>query len=210
MKIGEERAARAGAALALTLLPERLQSDVNYHRAKGPNFKFRPAFTTSTSVLTSTGNPPNPATGQAKPTPSGTAGKILTFRGVEFQCRSPARWFGLFSDLRRRNFDLYGAALLAPQFTVVPALDQSGMLHLAGYIPTRPQQINFDLVFQVVGNQWRLYGISIATPEAAPAQPQAQAPPARSSTPAAPAAVHGPHEAAAAGKIEGPPGRTTK
>jgi hypothetical protein len=37
----------------------------------------------------------------------------------------------------------------------------------------------------VVGNQWRLYGISIATPDAAPAQPQAQAPPARSSTPAA-------------------------
>jgi hypothetical protein len=90
-----------------------------------------------------------------------------------------------FIDLRRRNFDLYGAALLAPQFTVMPALDQSGMLHLAGYIPTRPQQINFDLVFQVVGNRWRLYGISIATPEAAPAQPQAQTPPARSSTPAA-------------------------
>src|SRR5262245_61992784 len=93
-----------------------------------------------------------------------------------------------FFDLRRRNFDLYGAALLAPQFTVMPALDQSGMLHLAGYIPTRPQQINFDLVFQVVGNRWRLYGISIATPEAAPALPQAQAPPAtppaRSSTPA--------------------------
>ena len=76
-----------------------------------------------------------------------------------------------FFDLRRRNFDLYGAALLAPQFTVMPALDQSGMLHLAGYIPTRPQQINFDLVFQVVGNRWRLYGISISTPEAAPAQP---------------------------------------
>ena len=90
-----------------------------------------------------------------------------------------------FIDLRRRNFDLYGAALLAPQFTVMPALDQSGMLHLAGYIPTRPQQINFDLVFQVVGNRWRLYGISIATPEAAPTQPQAQTPPARSSTPAA-------------------------
>jgi len=90
-----------------------------------------------------------------------------------------------FADLRRRNFDLYGAALLAPQLTAVPALDQGGMLHLAGYVPTRPQQINFDLVFQVFNNQWRLYGISIATPEAAPAQPQAQAPPARSSTPAA-------------------------
>jgi hypothetical protein len=82
----------------------------------------------------------------------------------------------IFSDLRRRNFDLYGAALLPPQLTAVPALDQKGMLRLTGYIPTRPLQINFDLLFQVVSNQWRLYGISIVTPEATPAQPQAQAP----------------------------------
>src|SRR5262249_46684648 len=40
----------------------------------------------------------------------------------------------IFSDLRRRNFDLYGAALLAPQLTAVPALDQKGMLRLTGYI----------------------------------------------------------------------------
>ena len=91
-----------------------------------------------------------------------------------------------FADLRRRNFDLYGAALLAPQLTAVPALDQNGMLHLGGYVPTRPQQINFDLVFQVFNNQWRLYGISIATPEAVPAQAQTQVPPAKAPAPAAP------------------------
>ena len=117
---------------------------------------------------------------------SGNYTVLRDLAAPDFQARNTAADLGqIFSDLRRRNFDLYGAALLAPQLTVVPALDQSGMLHLAGYIPTRPQQINFDLVFQVVGNQWRLYSISIATPEAAPAQPQAQAPPARSSTPAA-------------------------
>jgi hypothetical protein len=109
---------------------------------------------------------------------SGNYTVLRDLAAPDFQARNTATDLGqTFSDLRRRNFDLYGAALLAPQFTVVPALDQSGMLHLTGYIPTRPQQINFDLVFQVVGNQWRLYGISIATPEAAPAQPQAQTPP---------------------------------
>ena len=57
---------------------------------------------------------------------------------IEPQARNTAADLGqTFSDLRRRNFDLYGAALLAPQLTVVPALDQSGMLHLVGYIPTR-------------------------------------------------------------------------
>ena len=117
---------------------------------------------------------------------SGNYTVLRDLAAPDFQARNTAADLAqTFSDLRRRNFDLYGAALLAPQLTVVPALDQSGMLHLAGYIPTRPQQINFDLVFQVVGNRWRLYSISIATPEAAPAQPQAQVPPARPSTPAA-------------------------
>jgi hypothetical protein len=37
---------------------------------------------------------------------------------------------------------------------------------LTGYFPTRPLQINFDLIFQSVAGQWRLFGISIATPEA--------------------------------------------
>ena len=115
---------------------------------------------------------------------SGNYTVLRDLAAPDFQARNTAADLAqTFSDLRRRNFDLYGAALLAPQLTVVPALDQSGMLHLAGYIPTRPQQINFDLVFQVVSNRWRLYSISIATPEAAPAQPPAQAPPARSSTP---------------------------
>ncbi|MBR1064128.1 hypothetical protein [Bradyrhizobium liaoningense] len=93
----------------------------------------------------------------------------------DFQARNTAADLGLnFLDLRRRNFDLYGAALLAPQFADAPALDQRGMLRLAGYIPTQPQQIKFNLTFQIVAGQWRLFGIAIATAEAS-VQPQAQA-----------------------------------
>lgn len=105
----------------------------------------------------------------------------------DFQARNTAADLGLnFLDLRRRNFDLYGAALLAPQFGDAPALDQRGMLRLAGHIPTRPQQIQFDLTFQIVAGQWRLFAIAIAiaTPEAASAQPQAQATPAKPAVPA--------------------------
>jgi len=103
----------------------------------------------------------------------------------DFQARNSAADLGLnFLDLRRRNFDLYGAALLAPQFSEAPALDQRGMLRLAGYIPTRPQQIQFDLTFQVVAGQWRLFAIAIATPDAATAQPQAQVTPVKPAVPA--------------------------
>jgi hypothetical protein len=80
-----------------------------------------------------------------------------------------------FSDLRRRNFDLYGAALLAPQLTAAPTLDAEKRLRLTGFFPTRPLQINFDLSFQVIGGQWRLFGIAIATPEAPPLPPPPQA-----------------------------------
>jgi len=50
------------------------------------------------------------------------------------------------------------------------------MLRLTGFFPTRPLQINFDLTFQNVANQWRIYGLSIATPQAPPEA--AAAPPA--------------------------------
>jgi hypothetical protein len=76
-----------------------------------------------------------------------------------------------------------GAALLAPQLSDIPALDQVGILHLSGVIPTRPLQIKFDLLYQVVAGQWRLYGISIATPEAPSGQPQAQTPQAKQTAP---------------------------
>ena len=51
------------------------------------------------------------------------------------------------------------------------------MLRLTGAFPTRPLQINFDLLFQNVGGQWRLFGISVATPQVpAQQQPQPDAP----------------------------------
>lgn len=97
---------------------------------------------------------------------SGNYTVLRDLAAPDFQARNTAADLSLsFADLRRRNFDLYGAALLPPQLTALPALDQRGFLHLAGYVPTRPQQINFDLLFANVANQWRLFGIAIATPD---------------------------------------------
>src|SRR6267143_426658 len=56
-----------------------------------------------------------------------------------------------FTDLRRRHFDLFTVALAAPQLTAPPALDDHGMLRLTGFFPTRPLQLNFDLLFQKTG-----------------------------------------------------------
>lgn len=96
----------------------------------------------------------------------------------DFQAKNNAADLAIgFTDLRRRNFDLFSVALAAPQLSTPPFLDPGKMLRLTGYFPTRPLQINFDLTFQNVGNQWRLYGLSVATPQAPP-ETAAAAPPA--------------------------------
>ena len=99
---------------------------------------------------------------------------------VDFQAKNSAADLAqIFANLRQRRIDLHAAALLAPQLTAAPALDDKGMLRLTGYFPTRPLQINFDLLFQTVAGEWRLFGISIATPDAAPqAQTSGQSRPA--------------------------------
>ncbi|MDA9503632.1 hypothetical protein XI09_02005 [Bradyrhizobium sp. CCBAU 11386] len=95
----------------------------------------------------------------------------------DFQARNSAADLALgFTDLRRRNFDLFSVALAAPQLSTPPYLDPNKMLRLTGFFPTRPLQINFDLTFQNVANQWRPYGISVATPQAAPETAAAPAP----------------------------------
>jgi hypothetical protein len=102
---------------------------------------------------------------------SGNYTVLRDLAAPDFQARNTAADLSQsFSDLRHRNFDLYGAALLAPQLTAVPALDQRGYLHLTGFFPTRPQQIDFDLLFANVANQWRLFGVAITTPQAPTAE----------------------------------------
>jgi hypothetical protein len=104
---------------------------------------------------------------------SGNYGVMRDLAAPDFQARNTAADLAqIFADLRRRNFDLYGVALLAPELAAAPALDAEKRLHLTGFFPTRPQQIDFDLSFEVVGGQWRLFGIAVATPEAPPLAPQ--------------------------------------
>jgi hypothetical protein len=87
-----------------------------------------------------------------------------------FQANNTAADLGqLFANLRRRNFDLFAAALLTPQFTSAPATDAEGRVHLMGFFPTRPLEIGFDLTFQSVAGQWRLFAMSVSTPAAPPA-----------------------------------------
>ena len=108
---------------------------------------------------------------------SGNYTVLRDLAAPDFQAKHTAADLAqIFIDLRRRNFDLAAVALAAPQLSTPPYIDPDKMLRLTGYFPTRPLQINFDLIFQNVTGHWRLFGISVATPQA-PDVPQSTAPP---------------------------------
>ena len=94
---------------------------------------------------------------------------------------SAARLGQIFSDLAKSGVDLSVASVVTPQLTATPTLDQAkGMLNIQGYLPTQPQQINFELLYQSVDGRWKLFGLSV--------QPAKAAPPAPAAAPASPSA----------------------
>jgi len=86
---------------------------------------------------------------------------------------NPARLAEIFANLRRDRVDLSGVIVLDPQLTIMPEINADGMLHFAGFFPSAPSQINFELLFAPVDRQWRLFGISTTLGSSVPAAPPA-------------------------------------
>ena len=104
----------------------------------------------------------------------------------EFQVNTAARLAEIFAQHRRDNIDLSGVAVIEPQLSLLPQIDANGMMHMVGFFPSVPTQVNFELVYAPVGGRWRLFGLSVSFGQAAPAAPQVPAPAPQASTPAAP------------------------
>ena len=112
-----------------------------------------------------------------------------------FQTNTAARLAEIFAVHRKDNIDLSGIAVLDPQLTLLPQIEANGMMHMAGFFPSVPTQVNFEMAFAPVDRQWRLFGVSVsfgqATPVAPPAAepkekaPQAQAAPPKGNAPQA-------------------------
>jgi hypothetical protein len=122
-----------------------------------------------------------------------------------FQANTDARLAEVFAAQRKDNLDLSGVAVLEPQLTVLPQIEPNGMMHMAGFFPSVPTQVNFELAFAPVNRQWRLFGISVALGQAGPMAPQAPAaaPPPPPSPPAAQPKGKAPQAQAPAPKSNG-------
>jgi hypothetical protein len=76
------------------------------------------------------------------------------------EANTAGRLYQIFSDLSAKHIDLAAVAILGPQLQQAPSIDQNKRLHIIGYFPGNPVQLNFDLIFEPVNGQWRLFSLS--------------------------------------------------
>ncbi len=104
-----------------------------------------------------------------------------------FQANSAAQLGDIFANQRKQALDFGAVAVLEPQLTLLPQIEPNGMLHMAGFFPSVPLQVNFELMFEPTDRQWKIYGVSVNltsggpqapdTPVAEQSKPDAAGPP---------------------------------
>ncbi len=94
-----------------------------------------------------------------------------------FHTNTAARLAEIFAAQRKDNIDLSGTAVLDPQLTLLPQIEANGMMHMAGFFPSVPTQVNFEMAFAPVERQWRLFGLSVSFGHASPVAPPSPEPP---------------------------------
>jgi hypothetical protein len=75
---------------------------------------------------------------------------------------SQARLAEIFASLRARRLDLSPVMVFNPKLAAPAALQEGQVLRLAGYFPTTPEQVHFELAYQHYGEQWLLAGLAIS------------------------------------------------
>lgn len=85
----------------------------------------------------------------------------------------PAKLATIFAKLRNSKMDFAPIVYFDPKLVRQPEITKAGLLRVSGFMPTRPQQVNFDMLFQQVSGRWRLFGIAVNT---SPAKDVAAAP----------------------------------
>lgn len=81
----------------------------------------------------------------------------------------------IFATLRAQDPGLARVLSAEPVYREPPRLTEAGQLYLTGTFATRPTGIAFELLFEPVAGEWRLFGLSVG-PMAATDPPPAPAP----------------------------------
>lgn len=98
---------------------------------------------------------------------------------------SPERLSQIFANLRGKGFDLSGVVVLEPQLTIAPEVYENGVMRMAGFFPSVPLQVYFDMQFVPVQGVWKLLaiGVNVGSPISAPPIPEVRPAPSSSEAP---------------------------
>ena len=77
------------------------------------------------------------------------------------QTNNSAQLAEIFRELRNRNIDLGPIAVLDAKLVRERRSMPVVVSACRGYFPSRPEQVNFDLAFMMMGDRWRLHGIAL-------------------------------------------------
>ena len=111
---------------------------------------------------------------------------VLRERGSpNFQAAATAAQLAeAFAKLRAMQLDLFGVAMSVPQLVVAPSIDAQNRLRISGIYPGQGLQLNFDLQYEPVAGQWRLFAIAVNPVTVAVASQPATPQPAQTADPA--------------------------
>lgn len=87
-----------------------------------------------------------------------------------------------FENLRQQRLDLSPVLIHEPQLTEPPTIDRYQRLRLAGYVPTRPRAVRFQLLFQHVEGGWVIDEVSLEIAPVEPVAPLERLPPSEPQT----------------------------
>ena len=79
-----------------------------------------------------------------------------------FQTNNSAATLGaIFESLRAQQVDLGYTLVVMPTLEFAPAIVDGGLLRVRGTFPMRPAIVGFDLLFENIAGQWRIFGIAV-------------------------------------------------
>lgn len=78
------------------------------------------------------------------------------------RANSAARLSELFATLGQQKFSLGPVLLIEPKLVKPPSLNEQGHLRVTGFFPSTPLQVQFDLAFERVEEDWKLFGIAVS------------------------------------------------
>jgi hypothetical protein len=84
-----------------------------------------------------------------------------TLSDVWKQQTTPDQLAQIFQEFMDENVDISPIKDVTPQFAAPAALDENGVMQVAGEFPTQPSQVHFELQYVHQSAGWKLLGISV-------------------------------------------------